>query len=240
MKNKAFASARLGIFVFIGALLLLVAVYVIGQNQELFKKTFRISAVFKDVSGLQPGNNVRFSGLDVGIVKDVYQVTDTSVRVDMQVEEGTRKFIKANSIASIGTDGLMGNKIVIIAPGTGNGPVIQNDETIRAAVPINFDDVLSKLKTTGDNAASITDDLAVIIKNIRNGKGTIGMLFSDTVFAHNLGSTVVNAKEGAQGFNRNMQAASKSFLLKGLIKKNEKEKEKKKEKEQEQKEDDKK
>ncbi len=83
-----------------------------------------------------------------------------------------------------------------------------------------MDDVLAKLKTIGDNASSITSDLAIIMKNIR--KGTVGMLFTDTVFAGNLEVTVVNVKQGAQGFNRNMNAASKSFLLLGLLKKKDK------------------
>jgi phospholipid/cholesterol/gamma-HCH transport system substrate-binding protein len=101
--------------------------------------------------------------------------------------------------------------------------------------PINMDDVVAKLKTMGDNASSITSDLAVIMKNIRSGKGTIGMLFTDTVFAKNLGVTVVNVKQGAQGFNQNMNAASKSFLLRGLLKKKDKEDKKEKEKKEDEK-----
>ncbi len=215
-------TIRLGIFIFIGTLLLIIAVYFIGQKQQLFSKVFQVSALFKDVGGLQAGDNVRFSGLDVGIVNSVYQFTDTSVMVEMQIEEKVRRFIKRNSIASIGTDGLMGNKIVIIAPGTGNGPVIQNNSFIKSATPINIDDILAKLKATGDNAANITNDLAVIAKNIRTGKGTIGMLFTDTVFARNLDNTIVNVKQGAQGFNTDMQAARHSFLLKGFFKKKDK------------------
>ena len=123
--------------------------------------------------------------------------------------------------------GLMGSKLVLIAPGTNGESAIRNNDFIETIPPINMDDVLFKLKTTEDNTASLTGDLAVIMKNIRMGKGTIGMLFMDTVFAKNLGVAMVNVKQGSQGFKQNMDAAGKSFLLKGLIKKDEKKKENK-------------
>ncbi len=181
----------------------------------------------KNINGLHVGDNVRFSGIDVGIVNNIAQTTDTTVKVDVQIDESTRKFIKKDARASIGSDGLMGNKLLIIAPGTSGQPVIQNRDFIQATSPIDMDDVLARLKTTGDNAYNIVADLSVITHNIRSGKGTIGMLFTDTVFAQNLSGTLVNVKQGAKGFERNMDAASHSFLLKGLIKKSEKKSEKK-------------
>jgi phospholipid/cholesterol/gamma-HCH transport system substrate-binding protein len=223
MKKNTGNKIGLGIFVSIGLALFVVGIYFIGQRQQLFRSTFQLSAIFKDVSGLQPGNNVRFSGINVGIVSNIIQITDTSVRVDMQIDERTRKFIKKDARANIGSDGLMGNKLVIIAPGTDGQAVVKSNDFIATVSPINMDDVLAKLKAMGDNASSITSDLAVIMKNIRNGKGTIGMLFTDTVFAKNLGVTVVNVKQGAQGLNRDINAASKSFLLRGLLKKKDKE-----------------
>ncbi len=222
MKKETGNKIGLGIFVSVGLALFIVGIYFIGQRQQLFRNTFQLSAIFKDVSGLQPGNNVRFSGINVGVVSNITQITDTSVRVDMQIDEHTRRFIKKDARANIGSDGLMGNKLVVIAPGTDNQSIVKDNDFIATVSPINMDDVIAKLKTMGDNASNITSDLAVITKNIRNGKGTVGMLFTDTVFARNLGVTVVNVKQGAQGFNRNMNAASKSFLLRGLLKKKDK------------------
>ncbi|HXB12605.1 MAG TPA: MCE family protein, partial [Bacteroidia bacterium] len=128
---------------------------------------------------------------------------------------------------SIGSDGLMGNKLLIIAPGTSGQPVVQNHDFIQASSPIDMDNVIDKLKITGDNAYNMVADLAIITHNIRTGKGTIGMLFSDSVFAQNLSGTLVNVKQGAKGFERNMDAASHSFLLRGLLKKTEKKTDKK-------------
>jgi phospholipid/cholesterol/gamma-HCH transport system substrate-binding protein len=227
MKKKTGNKIGLGVFVSVGLFLFIIGIYFIGQRQQLFRDTFQVSAIFKNVNGLQTGNNVRFSGIDIGIVNNISQITDTTVRVDMQIDERTQKFIKKDAKASIGTDGLMGSKLVLIAPGTNGESAIRNNDFIETIPPINMDDVLFKLKTTEDNTASLTGDLAVIMKNIRMGKGTIGMLFMDTVFAKNLGVAMVNVKQGSQGFKQNMDAAGKSFLLKGLIKKDEKKKENK-------------
>lgn len=116
----------------------------------------------------------------------------------------------------------------VIRPGTKNEKVIGNNDYIATVMPVSIDDILVKLKVTGDNAASITDDLAVLMDNIREGKGTIGKLFMDPVFAANIDKTVVNLKQGAGGFSKNMEAAKHSFLLRTFFKdKKDKDKDKK-------------
>lgn len=222
MKKNRGKKVVLGIFVVVGLFFFIVAIYYIGKKQQLFNDTFRISGLFKDVRGLQVGNNVRLSGINVGVVEDITIITDTTVKVDMLVDEDTRRFIRKNSSAIIGTDGLMGNKILILLPGTGKEPIVQDNDFIRTTMPVSMDDILLKLKLTGDNAANITSDLAVITSNIRSGKGTIGKLFMDSSFAQNLDRTVVSLNKGATGFSQNMEAAKHSFLLKGLFKKKKK------------------
>jgi phospholipid/cholesterol/gamma-HCH transport system substrate-binding protein len=229
MKRNTGNNIGLGIFVSGGLALFVIGIYFIGERRQLFSNTFQVSTVFKNINGLQVGATVRFSGIDVGIVNNITQTTDTTVKVDVQIDERTRKFIKKDAKASIGSDGLMGNKLLLIAPGTSSQPVIQNHDFIAASSPIDLDDVMVKLKTTGDNAYNIVADMATITHNIRAGKGTIGMLFTDTVFAQNLAGTLINVKQGAKGFERNMDAASHTFLLKGFFKKTEKKTEKKEE-----------
>src|SRR5471030_1538214 len=106
MKKGAGNKIKLGVFVSISIALFIVGIYFIGQRQQLFNDTFRISGIFKDISGLQVGNNVRLSGINVGIVENIEQITDTTVRVDMMVDEHSRKFMKKDSKAIIGSDGL--------------------------------------------------------------------------------------------------------------------------------------
>lgn len=219
MQKENQNKIRLGIFVTIGLTLFIIGIYFIGQQQQMFSRTFHISGIFKDISGLQVGNNVRFSGINVGIIDDIQQISDTTVRVDMTIAERTRKFIKKNAKAIIGSDGLMGNKIIIITPGTTGREALVDNDTITTTRPISMDDIMLNLKTTTDNTANITSDFAVITRNIREGKGTIGKLFSDSVMANNVGEAMVNIKQGAGGFKKNMDAASHSFLLKGIFKK---------------------
>lgn len=219
MKKQIGNKVRLGILVSISIVLFVMAIYFVGQKQQLFNTTFHISGIFKDVSGLQVGNNVRFSGINVGIVDGLQQITDTTVSVDMVMNEKIRKFIKKNAKAIIGSDGLMGNKIVAIVPGATGMPEVSDNDIIATTTPVGIDDVLKKLKITADNAADITDDLSFIIGNIRAGKGTIGKLLMDSSFAMNIDKTIVNLKQGTGGFKQNMDAASHNFLLRGYLKK---------------------
>ncbi len=227
MEKSTGNKIRLGIFVSAGFALLIICIYLIGERQQLFSNTFHVSGVFKNISGLQIGNNVRFSGINVGIVDDIEQITDTTVRVDMLIEEDTRRFMKKNAKAIIGSDGLMGNKIISITPGTVSEKELSDNDVIGTEQPVTMDDILVKLKVTGDNAANITSDLSVIMTNIREGKGTIGKLIMDTVMAEQVDQALVNIKQGAGGFKQNMNAASHNVLLRGFFKKKDKSKKEK-------------
>lgn len=222
MQTKTGNNTKLGLFVVISIALLIVAIYFIGKKQQLFGKTYSVNSVFKDISGLQIGNNVRYSGINVGIVNDIAQTTDSTVKVEMLINENTRKYIRKNAKAIIGSDGLMGNKIVVITPGTPDNANLSDGDYIQTVQAVNMDDILSQIKVTSDNTAEITTDLAIIVKNISDGKGTIGKLFMDTVFAENIDQTLINIKQGAGGFEKNMNAASKSIFLRGFFKKKKK------------------
>jgi len=230
MQKESINKVKLGIFVSIGLALLTAGIYYIGETKKLFGSTFRISAIFKDVNGLQVGNNVRFAGTNVGTIEGIEIITDTSVKVDMIVDVSTQKFIKKDSKAIIGSDGLMGNKILNLSAGTIAQAEIEDNDMIGTTLPINFDDMLLKLKTTVDNTASISSDLSAVFKSIRKGKGTIGKLFMDSIFADNLDRTIINVKQGTKGFKQNMDAAQNSFLLRGFFKKKPKKEKPKKEK----------
>ncbi len=109
---------KLGMFVIIGFVLFMVSIYFIGKNKNIFVSTFQLKSHFKNVSGLKVGNNVRFSGINVGTVKDIEFVSDSSVVVRIAVKKEVQKFIKTDAMASIGSDGLMGDKVLSISPGT--------------------------------------------------------------------------------------------------------------------------
>jgi len=209
MKKESMNKVKLGIFVTLGIAIFVIGIYLIGQSKQLFSSTFRISALFKDVSGLQVGNNVRFAGINVGSVDGIQIITDSTVKVDMIIDVDVQKFIKKDSKAIIGTDGLMGNKIMHISAGTLGKAKIQDNDMIGTTIPINYDEILLKLKTTGENAAVITTDLAAIFGAISSGKGTIGRIFMDTVLAKDIDKTLINIKDGSEGFKLIMGDAQK-------------------------------
>jgi phospholipid/cholesterol/gamma-HCH transport system substrate-binding protein len=211
MKKDTSNKIRLGIFVSLGIVVFILGIYFIGERQQLFRSTFRVSGVFKDVAGLSAGGNVRFSGINVGTVETISIVSDTSVRVEIIIDESVRKFIKKDAVASIGSEGLMGNKILILNPGTGGKPEIENNDSVETIQPIDMDDILISLKTTIDNTSNITDDLSKIASNIQSGKGTIGRLFMDPTLAQNFDSSIVNLKQGSEGLRNLMVDAKGSF-----------------------------
>src|SRR5690349_3412806 len=114
MKNKTLDNTKLGLFVLLGLAFLIFSLYMIGRNRNMFGSTFTLKANFHNTNGLLVGNNVRYSGIDVGTVTRIRIVSDTSVLVTMIIDKSVKRFIKQNSIATIGTEGLMGNKLINI------------------------------------------------------------------------------------------------------------------------------
>lgn len=208
MKKDTSNKVRLGIFISVGIAVFIAAIYFIGERQQLFRSTFRLSGVFKDVAGLQAGNNVRLSGINVGTVDNITIISDTSVRVEILIDESTRKFIKKDAIASIGSEGLMGNKTLIINPGTGGKKKIENNDIIQTSPPLDMDDILQSLKTTMDHTTNITGDLAEITNNIASGKGTIGKLIMDKEWREDFEITFTNLERGSTEFRILMEKAN--------------------------------
>lgn len=212
MASSNKGKMQLGIFVALGVALFIAGIYFIGEKQQLFRSTFRLNGIFGDVGGLQVGNNVRFSGINVGTVEDIILVSDTTVRVEILVDERVRQFIKKNALASIGSEGLMGNKILIILPGTGGQEMITDNSRLETVPPINMDNILISFKNTMESVETITEDIAAVSKNIRSGKGTIGRLIMDKTWERDFDLTVANLKHGSEGMKVLMDAAQTSFV----------------------------
>lgn len=199
MKQTKPQKFRLGLFVIIGTILFITAVYLIGQRQNMFSKTFTISSYFQNVNGLQRGNNVRYSGIDIGTVNDIVMVNDSSIQVSMNIQEKIITHIKKNAIATIGSDGLVGNMIVNIVPGQGDSELISNGDVIASYSKIGADDILSTLSVGSENAAILTSDLLKITTAMLEGKGTVGLLLNDTIMAQDLKQSVNNLKMASRG-----------------------------------------
>jgi phospholipid/cholesterol/gamma-HCH transport system substrate-binding protein len=164
----------------------------IGSKRNLFGNTFRLNAMFNTVNGLTKGNNVRFAGIDVGTVERIDIINDSMVNVVMVVEEKVRKFIHTNAIAAVGTDGLMGNKLVNINSTTDGSASVEEGDTLSTKKPIEGDEMLRTLEVTNENLAQITSDVKIITHKINNTHGTLWMLLNDTSLSHELKQTVAN------------------------------------------------
>ncbi len=225
MKNEEGSKIKLGLFVTLAVLLFVIAIYFIGSRQYIFTPTISVSAEFKDVAGLQVGNNVRISGINIGSVERLEIITDSTVRVDMVIRKNTQQFIKANARATIGNEGLMGNKVINIIPGTGSH-VIEANAQLQSITPVSVDDIMNNLNKTIDYASIVAYDISELTGGIREGRGAIGKLFVDTTFAQTLDATIKSAESAAEGLNENMEAAKSNFLLRGYFNRKEREEEK--------------
>ena len=205
MRKTNNEKLKLGIFVIIGLVLFVVAVYFIGNRQNMFVKTFTISANFNNVNGLIQGNNVRYSGINIGTVKAISMINDSTINVNMVIEEKMVEHIKKDAIATIGTDGLVGNMIVNIIPGNGNEAAISEGDVIKTYTKIGTSDMLNTLSVTNENAAILTAKLLSIADAIADSKGTFGMLINDTIVSNNLKQTVNQLRIMSNEANKSMR-----------------------------------
>jgi phospholipid/cholesterol/gamma-HCH transport system substrate-binding protein len=213
---------RLGLFVAGGLTLFVLAIFIIGKQKNLFNPVYSLSSTFSNVSGLQVGNNIRFSGINIGTVDNIFIINDSTVKVTMSIKSEVKQFIKSDSEVSIGSEGLIGDKLLIISQGSSNNPLAQNGQQLTSKEPVEIDGIISSLQVTAGNAEVISYQLAEIMTKINGGNGTLGRLIQDTTIAENLNQTIVNLKKSSKGLDENMDAAKHNFLFRGYFKKKEK------------------
>ena len=182
-----------GAFVSIGMALFIIGVYFVGAKKNMFTSTFTIVAVFNDVDGLQSGDNVRFKGIDVGTIKSINITSDSMVVVDLSIENKMQQYIKNNACVSIGTDGLMGNKLATIRNGDTMSKRVVEGDTLLAINPVASEDVIHSLNNTAKNASVVVDNLKAITGKINNSNG-LWTLLHDSSLDGNLRQAMVSIK----------------------------------------------
>jgi phospholipid/cholesterol/gamma-HCH transport system substrate-binding protein len=193
MKEQSVNKVRLGSFVLIATTLLVLGLYYIGSKKNIFHSTITISACFKNVEGLLPGNNVRFNGINVGTISKVYPVSDTAIKVEFTIDEAATQYVHQNALASIGTDGLLGNKLLNIAPAVAGSPSITEGCTLKASDPIQMDNALRTLSSTNENLKMITENLKSVSYKL-NDNNSLWNLLTDTLVARNVKNAIVHFK----------------------------------------------
>jgi phospholipid/cholesterol/gamma-HCH transport system substrate-binding protein len=241
MSKRIINNVKLGAFVIAGLLFLILLLYMIGKNRNLFSSNYILKARFENVQGLKPGNNIRYSGIEVGTVKKVTFLNDTLIEVTMVIDTKMKDIIRKNAVASIGTEGFVGNKVLNISPGKQSAiaaeegdvlwtkKAIDTDEMLRTLdktnndiaiiaenlkttiFNINSSDALWEIlneKTLPDNirssannirlatarAANMVEDLHNLVNDVKNGKGSLGAILTDSSYALNLNEAIQKIK----------------------------------------------
>lgn len=205
MEDQEFRqNIKLGAFVLIGLALLGVALFVVGKETSLFNRTFTISAVFKNIEGLKEGDKVWLSGVKIGTVSSVEIVEEGKVIVGLSLRDKQNEFIKTNATAFIGSDGLVGNKIVIIRPGNAKA-IVQDSDTINTLSPTDTQELINIAKEVGANTRGLTDDLKLITARINSGEGIVGELLHDGPISKDLRETIFSLRSAGENTNRATQ-----------------------------------
>lgn len=230
MKTSGGQKIKIGLFTLIGIAILFAAVFLIGSQKNMFTPTYMVYGVFKNVGGLQVGNTVRLAGVNIGVVSSIEILTDSTARVDVTLDKNAQKFIKTDAKLTIGSDGLIGDKLINISPGGATSQQIAQDgQHLSTVPPFDTDKMIAKATKIIDNASELTGDLSEIVAKVNNGQGSIGRLLNSNKMALDMESTVKEAKHTMSSvktttgtLNEDLKAAQGNFLLKGFFKKKEK------------------
>lgn len=205
MAKETTNTFKLGLFVIFSTVLFVAAVYYMGNQQNLFGTNFLLKVDFSNVNGLQAGNNVRFNGIDVGTIRDIEIVSDATLRVNMLIREDVQQFIRKDAIASIGSDGLVGNMLVNISPGTGSFPMVEDGDIVQSFTRMEANDIMNTLGKTNENIALISHNLLEITEKIKAGNGTLAMLLRDESLATDLKATVSQLRSTTESLAHSSQ-----------------------------------
>lgn len=189
MERKMMNTAKLGAMVLAGLIFLVMMLYIIGKNQNIFGSSTSVVAVFEHVNGLVPGNDVRFQGMNVGTVKSVEMLNDSTIHVTIYVLNSMRPYIRKNAVTTINTDGLMGNKIIQIVPQPGEAPPIEEGDMLYAQPGVDPDKIFKALDLTSGQIAKTSENLFEITERLKQSEG-IWKLLGDTTITQELKSTL--------------------------------------------------
>ena len=206
-------KVRLGLFIAGGFAIFVLAVFIIGKQKNMFDPVFKLTSTFLNVSGLQVGNNIRFSGINVGTVDNITIINDSMVRVDMLVRQEVKKFIKSDSKVSIGSEGLIGNRLLTITQGSPNAPIVSKNQQLQSIEPVETDAIIASLKETVANTEVVTKQAADMMLKINSGKGTLGRIIHDTEIAQNISNSIVNFENTSEELDKTMSSTRNSLAV---------------------------
>jgi phospholipid/cholesterol/gamma-HCH transport system substrate-binding protein len=193
MATKLYNNIKLGTFVMGGLLFLVLMLYMIGKNRNLFGATYVLKARFENIQGLVAGNNVRYAGINAGTVKKISILNDTTIEVTMILEKKMLEVVHKNAIASIGTEGLVGNKVVNITHNRQAAALAVEGDILDSKKMVSTDEMLQKLANTNNDISIIADNLKTAIQRVNNSTALWSIL-NDNTLPQNLRASATNVK----------------------------------------------
>jgi len=209
-----------GAFVILGLIFLIAGILVIGNIHQTFSRKMRVTTLFDDVNGLQKGSNIWFSGVKIGTVKKVDFYGASQVKVIMNIDQNAQQYIRKDKKVKISSDGLIGNKIIVIYGGTSKAGPVTEDDTLSVEKTFSTEDMMNTLQENNVNLVSITSDFKTISKKLASGEGTIGKLLNDESVYKNIESTTAslkNASDRAQQLIASLNAFTSKLNKKGTL-----------------------
>ena len=195
-------QVAVGVFIFLGLIILVVTILTIGSQRKAFVKSITLRAVFDDVQGLQSGNNVWLSGMKVGTVKKVAFYGSSQVEITMNIEQQAQPHIRKDSRVRITTDGLVGNKIVVISGGSDSGATVANNDHLQSEHKAGTEELMTTLQANNMNLLEITGNLKTISRKLTTGEGTLGELINDPTLGNKLKMSLTNLQAASAGSER--------------------------------------
>jgi phospholipid/cholesterol/gamma-HCH transport system substrate-binding protein len=215
-KSSNKRAVMVGVFVFLGLVFLVAGVLTVGNLHETFVKKMKVITLFDDVSGLQAGNNIWFSGVKVGMVNKV-EFYGKQVKVTMKIEEKAQQYIRKDAKVKIATDGLIGNRIIVIYGGTGLVPQVEEGDTLEVEKTLSTEDMMNTFQENNKNFLEITSDFKTITKKIASGEGNIGKLLNDETIYNSMAITTAALQKASVDAGR--LVASLSAYTSGMHRK---------------------
>ncbi|RZK79352.1 MAG: MCE family protein [Pedobacter sp.] len=191
-----------GAFILLGLVIFVVLVFTMGSQKKAFVKSFTVNVVFNDIQGLKTGNNVWFSGVKIGTIKKIQFYGTSQVQVFMNIEEEAQKYIHKNSTASISSDGLIGNKIIVITGGSVKFPFVEDGDQLAVNTTLSTDDIMKTFQVNNKNLVDVTSDFKILARGLVEGKGTAGSLLTDQKVADDFKAIVANLKNTTASANK--------------------------------------
>ena len=198
-----------GLFIFLGLIFLLAGILIIGDLRETFNRKMKVVTLFDDVSGLQRGNNVWFSGVKIGTVSNLRFYGNSQVEVSMNIETKSQQYIRKDAKVKISSDGLIGNRILIIYGGTSKAAQVEEGDTLGVDKTFSSEDMINTFQENNKNILAITTDFKAISKKLASGDGTIGKLLND----NSVYTNIDKATASLQGASAKAQQLVSSLVV---------------------------